>query len=165
LLATRFPLTSTVARLPVTPSTVFRWLPSTKSWRRVMLNNRTLVQVLPLAQKLVAAGKTVTALENTPLALINDCASVHSLFVDGKTIDDYSHEQIFETLVNSTRSTGEDGINEHAALRQTVVTNAARAVNQAMSMARNMVVPDINRVLKTVQELTDGFVSTLLEPF
>src|SRR5690606_26035926 len=50
-------------------------------------------------------------------------------------------------------------------LRQTVVTNAARAVNQAMSMARNMVVPDINRVLKTVQELTDGFVSTLLEPF
>lgn len=110
-----------------------------------MLDPNALKSVVALSQKLSAAGVVLSAVPDTPLALL-----VHELPTTGIDHEKIGHDELIGQIVDRSRD------ERHHEIRQTYVQGGVSAVRQTLSFTRGTVMPHVRRVLEAYKASMDS---------
>ena len=130
-----------------------------------MLSKNELEFVAPLALRFANDGKVAVPLDDSPLDNLMRGCSLNGHFVNGKTLDDYSLQEVFDCVETESGARVADGQSEHSNAMDTVTQMVAKGVSSLLDTTRNIVVPDIKDVITKVQQLADGYVTNTMDPF
>lgn len=132
-----------------------------------MFNKSELEFVSPLALRFSNEGKVIVPLEGSPLETLMRGCNINGLFVDGKTLEDYSLQEVYRHLENETSTSSSDvsKCSEHSESMDGVVAMVSKGIATLLDTTRNIVIPDIKEVLNKVQQLLDGYVTNTMDPF
>lgn len=130
-----------------------------------MINRQTFDQAVPLAQKLAEEGVNLIPLQGSPLADIVSTCSTYGLHVEGRNLDDLQVGDVTQFLTEEACRKTAEGYNEHNDATAAVVEVASRAVQQSLSFARNVVLPDVKAMLAKVEETIKGILAARSAPY
>lgn len=130
-----------------------------------MIRKENFEQAVPLAQKLADKGVELGVVGGSPLHDLLEHSSVAGLHANGGSFEDVSLDSAIAHLCTQANYARADGQIEHSIAMQQNVELAVQAVKSSLDTARNVVVPEINRIHEKIDQVIRGVVASRRDPY